>query len=947
MRRIISWRAAVACIATLAFHAPTTAADASDCLAGKPNAVIVKPKAGAASQVRVELVTDRIARITAVPGDSFEMPASLAVIAPRRCVKYAVTEERGERVIETGRMRVRVNLATGAVRFTDLEGRSILAEEKRAPFEARDIQGQRFFAVRQQWNRGTDEALYGLGQQQNAQMNYNGEDVELIQQNLVVAIPFVVSSRNYGLLWDNPSLTRFGNPRPYGVASRDLQVLDADGKSGGFTARYYAGEELELTRLEPDINYQYIKDLAAWPKDLDQSKVQNQRVVWEGSLVSDQPGVHRFRLYSSSYIKLFADDKLVMTRWRQNWNPWYHNFDLPMQKGKPVKIRLEWVPDNGYVALLHNDPLPAVDLHSVAFASDAAHAVDYYYIAGHDLDDVIAGYRQLTGKAVMAPRWAYGFWQSRQRYKTQDELLEVVREYRKRGIGLDNIVLDWFYWREDDWGSHEFDAARFPDPRKMISEVHALHANFMISVWAKFYPTTANFKELDAKGHIYRGNLDAQQKDWVGPGYLSSFYDPYSEEARRIYWRQMRDKLDVLGVDAWWLDSVEPDVTSNLDIAERYRRHGPTAMGPAEYYFNSYPLVHNGGVYEGARAAHPDKRPMILTRAAYTGQQRYGTTVWSGDVVSRWDDFHDQISAGVNFSLSGMPNWSFDIGGFSLEKRFEQPNEADLAEWRELNLRWFQFGAFAPVFRSHGEFPFREVWNIAPPGHPVYDSLVAYNRLRYRLMPYIYTLAADTWHRDGTIMRGLVMDFPHDPRVRNIKTQYMFGPAFLVSPVVEYRARSRKVYLPAGAGWYDFASGTRHEGGREIDAAAPLDRMPLYVRAGSIVPVGPQVQYTGEKPAAPLTLFIYTGADGSFDLYEDDGESNGYERGEYARIPLRYDDASGTLEIGARVGGFPGMVAKRRLNVRWISSATKNAGDLDAPADTGVEYDGTAVKLKR
>jgi alpha-D-xyloside xylohydrolase len=932
-----------------ALIATTSHAQVLECVDGKPTEVVVQPTREGYPPVRVRFMTDRIVRVTAEPTGKFELSPSLGVITPaNRCVRVERSTNKTAEIFSSSRVRVTVEAKTGQVSLSHRNGAS-LEESQRKPFEKVSAGGRSYYRVHQQWNRATREALYGLGQQQNAQMNYNGEDVELVQQNLVAPVPFLLSSENYGLLWDNPSLTRFGNPKPYAPASRDLKLLDADGKAGGLTARYYAGKELKLSRVEADINYQYIKDLAAWPKDLDQARVPDQRVEWEGSLVAKVTGVHRFRVYSSSHVKLFIDGKPVLTRWRQNWNPWYHNVDVPLTRGKATKIRLEWVPDNGYLALLHNDPLPDEDRRSIQFTSEYAEAVDYYYIAGTDLDDVIAGYREITGKAVLPPRWAYGFWQSRQRYHTQDELLGVVREYRKRGIPLDNIVQDWFYWREDDWGSHEFDVKRFPDPKAMIDEVHKLNANFMISVWGKFYPTTANFKELDAKGYIYKGNLDAQQKDWVGPGYLSSFYDPYSAEARSIYWRQIRDKLDVLGVDAWWLDSVEPDVTSNLDIAERYRRHGPTAAGPAEFYFNSYPLVHNAGVYEGARATHPDKRVMILTRSAFTGQQRYGTTVWSGDVVSRWDDLHDQVAAGVNYSMTGLPNWSFDIGGFSLESRFSAKDRkaADAEEWIELNTRWFQFGAFVPVFRSHGEAPFREVWNIAPEGTEAHDTLVKFSKLRYRLMPYVYTLAADTWHRDATIMRGLVMDFPKDARARNINTQYLFGPAFLVSPVLEHQARSRRVYLPAGSDWFDFWTGARLEGGQEITAQAPLRRMPLHVRAGSIVPVGPDIQYTNEKPAAPITLFVYAGRDGSFDLYEDDGVSNAYERGEYSRIPIRYDDKTRTLSIAKRVGGFKGLVEKRVFNVRWIDGAAANASDLDAKPDATLEYAGAPVSVKR
>ena len=920
--------------------------------------VIVTPAEGPAKRVRIQAMSDRIVHVTAVPGESLDLPPSLMVIAtPTATPTFKVESNDDAVTLKTRQTTVQVSLATGVVSFRDAKGNEILAERDRGGFEPVVIEGKNFFTIRQQFNPGTDEAFYGLGQHQNAQMNLNGEDVVLAQHNMDVAVPFVVSTRNYGVLWDNYSITRFGDPRPYGLASRDLKIFDADGKEGGFTARYAIDGEVKVTRIEKDINYQFIKDLATWPDNLlaeDKSNTTgmrniapNQTVVWEGKVETTNSGQHRFRLFASSYFKLFVDDQLVLDGWRQNWNAWYHNVDVDMQAGKPVALRLEWTPENGHIALLHNDPLPAPDRHSLSFASDVAHAIDYYYIGGDDLDQVISGYRQLTGKSVLLPNWAYGFWQSRQRYETQDQLLGVVREYRKRGLPLDNIVQDWFYWREDDWGSHRFDPTRFPDPKKMIDDIHGMNARFMISVWPKFYPTTDNYKELDARGFMYHGNIEAGARDWVGKGYASSFYDPYSEEARKLYWRQVQENLGVLGGDAWWIDASEPDPHSNLDLDEIKRRIGPTAMGPAAQFFNSYPLVHTEAVYEGARGAQPDTRVFILTRSAYGGQQRNAVAVWSGDIASRWADLYNQISAGVNFSLSGIPNWSFDIGGFALESRYQNPNAADLAEWRELNLRWFQFGAFVPIFRAHGEFPYREIYHLAPAGSEVYESLAWYDRLRYRLMPYVYTLGADTYHRDSTMMRGLVMDFPQDLTARNVKDQYLFGPAFLVSPVYEYGARERQVYLPAGVRWYDFYNGAVHEGGRTITAAAPLNRMPLFVKAGSIVPIGPAIEYTGQKPDAPLTLLVYTGRNGEFDLYEDDGVTYGYERGAFSRIPLHYDDATGTLTIDGRSGEFPGMVANRTFNVRWIAADDVRPLDFEAKADHSVEYSGKEVVIER
>jgi alpha-D-xyloside xylohydrolase len=564
------------------------------------------------------------------------------------------------------------------------------------------------------------------------------------------------------------------------------------------------------------------------------------------------------------------------------------------------------------------------------------------------MDEVISGYRALTGKAVMMPKWAYGFWQSRQRYATQAELVGVVEQYRKRGLPLDAIVQDWFYWPEAEWGSHKFDPARFPDPKGMVDRVHGLKARIMISIWPKFYPTTDNYRELAAKGFVYQGNLKAGNKDWVGPGYLNTDYDPYSAEARQIYWRQVKERLAVLGIDAWWMDASEPDLHSNLSIDERKAIMTPTALGPGAAYFNSFPLVHATGVYEGWKAYRPDTRSFILTRSGFGGIQRTGSAIWSGDVASRWDDLRNQISAGVNFSMSGIPNWTHDIGGFANEERYSKQDPAHLAEWRELNLRWFQFGAFSPLFRSHGEFPYREIYEIAPAGSAMYRSMAYYDRLRYRLLPYIYTLAADTWHKDGTIMRGLVMDFPADPAVRNIADQYLFGHALLAAPVTRFKARSRPVYLPAGASWYDFYTGRSFAGGRIIQADAPLERMPLFVRAGAIVPLGPEIQHVDEKPDAPITLAVYAGANGESSLYEDDGTSLGYQRGAFSRIPFRWDERSGVLTIGAREGRWDGMVERRRFEVRLVSAAKPSALDSDRKPDAAVAYDGgqKTVKLR-
>ncbi|NUR44871.1 MAG: DUF5110 domain-containing protein [Sphingomonas sp.] len=920
--------------------------------------IVVTPSTGPKA-VRLELYGERIVRVTESPDGKLDVTPTPAVISQPQPLKFDAAENGGAVTLTTAGVRARVSLADGRVSFARPSWKVDLAEERTASFAPVTIEGTPFFAIRQQFNRGTDEGLFGLGQHQLGQMNYNGEDVELAQHNMDVAIPFLVSTRNYGLLWDNASITRFGNPSTYAKAGAADDNLRVNG-GAGWTATYSVNGKQVAQRSEAAIDYQYLEDRTHWPtgtrtRDLSNT-VPGLAVNWQGRIVPKASGLHRFRLYSSGYARVFFDGRKVLDRWRQNWNPFFHNFDLRLTAGKPTNVRIEWQPDGGYIALEHNGPQAEADRHSISFASEAARAVDYYYVGGDNLDEVIAGYRQLTGKAALAPKWAYGFWQSRQRYETQGQLLGVLSEYRKRGLPLDNIVQDWLYWPEDAWGCQCFDTKRFPDAKGMVDQVHAANAHIMVSVWAKYYKGLPNFAELDAVGGIHRRMTDPRPDepkdpayikdmylDWVGPGYLNAFYDPYNRQAKSIYWRQVRDGIVSKGFDAYWLDSDEPDFHSNLSRDETARRMSPTAAGPGRALFNSYPLAHVDGVYQGWIADKPDVRPFILTRSAFTGIQRDSAAVWSGDVASRWDNLKEQISAGVNFSMTGVPNWTTDIGGYTMEPRFLKPSAADLDEWRELNTRWFQFGAFSPLFRSHGENIHREIFEMSAEGSPTYNSMVWYDRLRYRLMPYIYTLAGDSYWRDGSIMRGLVMDFPADRRTWSIKDEYLFGRALLVAPVTDYKARSRSVYLPAGASWYEFYSGRLSRGGQTITAAAPYERIPLFVRAGSIIPTGPAIQYALQEANPALTLNVYTGANETGSVYEDDGTSREYLSGKFARIPLRYDERTKTLAIGAREGSWPGMAETRTIRVRWITPG--RSLDLDA-ADETLTYTGAPLTVR-
>ncbi|MFN3668220.1 MAG: TIM-barrel domain-containing protein [Brevundimonas sp.] len=931
--------------------------------------VVITPQDGAARRVRLQVYGPETIRVTATEDADLDLPDSLMVTADPSTDTPFEVETRGDTVVlTTAEATAEVSTITGAVRFLDENGEEVLAERAGSrelrPVRVEDQTGDhRFLATRQIWESPADESFYGLGQHQQGVMDYKNHDVVLAQHNMDVGVPFVVSNRNYGILWETNAITRFGDPRPYGMLGERLTLRDANGRFGGLTASYYQDGELKVQRQETEVNYEFIREWSRWPEglkaqpgrpvqtgDMGKPGQAGLRVVWEGTVEAFTAGMHKFRLYSSGYTKVWIDGELLEDNWRQNWNPFDHDFQVELAADRQIPIRIEWIPEDGYLALRHMDPLPAAEHGALSLSSEVGDAIDYYYIGGDNLDEVISGYRGLTGRSVMLPRWAYGFWQSRQRYSTQEEVVGTVRRYRELGLPIDNVVQDWFYWPENAWGSHEFDPARYPDPARMVADVHAMNANIIISVWPKFYPTTEHYRELDAIGGMYTRNVEAGARDWVGPGYANSFYDPYLPAARDLYWRQISDSFKGMGFDGWWLDSVEPDMHSNLDIPERTLRMGPTARGPGAYVFNSYPLVNAENVYRRFREEQGDTRSYILTRSAWGGLQRTGSTLWSGDVVARWDNLRDQISAGLHTGLSGIPNWTHDIGGFSVEARYSNPAgmaPADKQEWDELNLRWFQFGAWSPVFRSHGEFPLREVYNLAEPGTPMYEAFADAMRTRYRLMPYIYSLAGDTWRRDGTIMRALVMDFPTDARARRIDDQYMFGPALLVAPVTEYQARQRSVYFPTGADWYELRSGVVHRGGTEAVVAAPVDTIPVFVRAGSIVPTGPAIQHTAEKLDGPLTVIVYTGADGAFAFYEDAGVTYAYERGEFSTIPMSWNDAAGTLAIGARQGQFAGMAAARTIHVRFVSGPGPDVGDFDAPAARTVRYEGQAVEVRR
>jgi alpha-D-xyloside xylohydrolase len=597
----------------------------------------------------------------------------------------------------------------------------------------------------------------------------------------------------------------------------------------------------------------------------------------------------------------------------------------------------------------------------LSLESEVGTAVDYYFTYGDDADGVIAELRHLTGKVPMLPLWTYGFHQCRERYKSAAELLEVVRNYRQLGIPFDGIIQDWQYWGSNyTWNAMEFINDEFSNAQQMIDEVHEKNAHISISIWSSFGPQTKQFAELKEKGHLLSFETWPQSGLPFWPprmDYPSGVrcYDVYSPEARDIYWKYL-SHLHGMGIDAWWMDSTDPDHHSykDADLDEL------TAMGSYRSVRNIYPLMGVGGVYDNQRAADSTKRVFILTRSYFAGQQRYGANTWSGDIGSSWENFRKQVPICLNYTLTANPNVNTDIGGFFAGSYSTKGHNSATRnpQYQELYVRWMQFGAFSPMMRSHGADVYREIYHYGKPGDPVYEALVDAIRLRYRLMPYTYSLSWQVSHHDDSFMRALFMDFRDDKRTWNNKTEFMYGRNLLVCPVLDPlytaekidRSRGReyptvdwttekhyKVYLPQGAQWYDYRTNQCYDGGQEITTLAPLAYAPLFVKAGSIIPLGPDVQYTTEKAWDNLDIVVYPGANAEFTLYEDEGDNYNYEKGIYSTITFKWNDKAGVLTIDKRQGSFPGMLTTRKFNVKIAGSTAKS-----------ITYNGkrTTVRLK-
>lgn len=807
----------------------------------------------ASGTMRIEACGDRVIHVVASPTSEIPSPKVPIVTHTCRANKLQVKERKKETRLSTGAITISVNASTGAVSFFSKDGKAVLAEPSDGgkTFDVPSVAEMKTWQVQQSFLSPSDELQYGLGQHQEGIFNVRGVPIRLHQANTNISIPFLLSSKGYGILWNNPSLTDF-NP-----ADQTIAIDPTTGK-GKFTtgAKGIYGFLLSSDNrdhLVVEVNGQHVIDL---------------NNMWLATSASGQ-------------VELDANKEYEVSA-----------------KGGPAGVQLAVRPPR----------------ETTTFRSEVGQAVDYYFFYGPELNRVISDYRTLTGEAPLFPKWAYGYWQCRERYHSQQEILDIAAEFRKRKIPVDALVQDWQYWGKYGWSAMKFDEQYYPQPKVMMDQLHSEDLHMLISVWSRFGEDTDVYKRMKAQGFIIPGEV------WT------DFFNPAAQTA---YWSELNKGIFQVGMDGWWMDASEPE----FDVLKGRQ----TFLGSGESVRNAYPLYVTKAIYEGQRATTDRKRVVILTRSAFAGQQRNAASSWSGDITGDWITLQRQIPAGLSFSMSGMPYWTTDIGGF-----FRPKDQYTSDAYHEVLIRWFQYGAFCPIFRVHGYVSNAEIWNYGP---QVENILTQYDELRYRLLPYIYSAAWGVTSNGDTLMRALPLEFSSDAGARAITDQFMFGPSLLINPVTTEGATQRTLYLPAGSEWVDFWTGKRSKGGQTINAEAPLDRMPIFARSGSIIAFGPRVESASGK-ADPLELRVYSGANGDFSLYEDEGDNYDYEHGARSIIPMHWDDKSATLAIGARQGSFPGMLEHRTFHIVRVTDAHGVGIPSAQKADATVEFDGKAVSIR-
>jgi alpha-D-xyloside xylohydrolase len=851
---------------------------------------VVKSATREANEVRISLgetlltlrpLTDGCMRVRVTDGNAKESP-SLVLTGIVPTPPFEMRERDEAIVVTTAGMRAEVSRGSGALRFLDGSGRELLAEKPggRVLKPTRDARGDAAFDAEVTFLSPADERLYGSGQFQDGYLNARDLPRRLTQVNTQIAIPFLLSSRGYGLLWHHYGLTEL-NP-----ADRRVELAPGDHRG---PARMVEVTTTEGTKQEA-----------------------RQESDFAGAFTVDEPGRYAFLfdagrvMASRHYIEINGRAVVDVSNY---WLPPTTGGHVELAAGEHRVRVLGEVNDRPSLLVRRSSD-------ETRLRAAVAEAIDYVVIAGFG-DAAIATYRRLTGPAPLMPIWAYGYIHCRERFKTQAELLENAGEFRRRGLPLDLIVQDWEYWGKHGWNAMRFDEADYPDPAAMVRELHAMNMRLMLSVWSKIDPKSQLGRAFAERGYFIPGT------PWV------DFFNP---DAAGFYWEQFSRRLLSLGIDAWWQDATEPE---NDDLAGRM-----THAGPGERVRLVYPLLVTKTVYEGQRADAPGRRVCILTRSAFAGAQRYAAAAWSGDIGNDWETLRRQIPAGLNFAASGLPYWTTDCGGFF------RPGESQYTDpaYGERFLRWFQFATFCPLMRVHGYQTDTELWRF---GAVVEAEARRYLGLRYRLLPYIYSEASRVTREGSTLMRPLAMDFPDDREALEQAYVYLFGPALLVAPVLAPGAAKWDVYLPVHAGgWWDFWTGERLDGGRAVASAAPLDRIPLHARAGSIVPMGPARQHTAEGAADPIELRVYVGADGAYTLYEDEGINYNYERGAWATIAFAWDERAQTMTIGRRTGQFPGMLDRRTFRIVRVRPGHGIGSEPTETPDAEVEYSGESVTVR-
>lgn len=797
---------------------------------------------------------------------------------------FKVSESNSLIEIAMSKMTVVVNKKTGVLSYRNHEGKVFLSEKPEGRiFKTSSVQGEPCHIAEQSFTTLPDEYIYGTGQFQDGYLDIKGLPRRLTQVNTQIAIPFIMSSKGYGLLWHNYGLTDFNpadnivNFNPAGTSGEavTVAVTTTNGtqketrQDGVFTGNITVNDSGEYAILL-DVGQKMARK---WQLTIDGKEVINFKNHWLPPT-------------TSTLVKLTAGKHDIVVTGEKN--------DLPVVYYRKV-------------------------INETVFRSPVANKLDYVVFAGNS-DEVISSYRNLTGQAPLMPKWSLGYIHCRERFKTQDEVLENARLFREKKMPMDLIVQDWQYWGKYGWNSMKFDEGMYPNPAAMVKDLHKMNMRLMLSVWSKIDKESVLGKEFDQK------NYYIPDTQWV------DFFNP---DAANYYWKNFSEKLlKPYEIDAWWQDATEPE---NDDLVNRKINNG-TISG--EVLRNVYPLYVTKTVYEGSRKDAPDKRVFILTRSGFSGQQRYASAVWTGDIGNDWETLRRQVTAGLNCTITGLPWWTFDAGGFF------RPGKSQYTDpkFQERFLRWFQLATFSPLQRVHGYLTDTEFWRF---GEKVESESLRYLNFRYRLLPYIYSQAADITFKNGTLMRPLVMDFPNDKKALEQKYEYMFGLAFLVAPVLEEGVSNWDVYLPENQSkWFDFWTGKQYNGGQTVKNAATISNIPLYVKAGAIVPMGEKMQYADEKPADTIEIRVYTGANGKFELYEDEGTNYNYEKGAFSIIPFEWNEQKQMLIIGKRKGkSFDGLIEKRVFNIVWVNESN-GIGIETGKTNVSVKYNGTSITIQ-